>query len=101
LLVQGAEVCAYVPCPNFGRAEHNAGDPPAEGESMKTAHDLTEADVRRRALGYGCPTCGRAAGVRCAMLGADGTHTAAHRAPTNCHPERNMVAWRVMLRELV
>jgi predicted RNA-binding Zn-ribbon protein involved in translation (DUF1610 family) len=57
-----------------------------------TMHNTTEADIRRRALDYDCPTCGRAAGKRCAMLRADGTHTAGHRAPTNCHAERNSVA---------
>jgi hypothetical protein len=68
---------------------------------MRTVYDITEADVRSRALDYDCPTCGRAAGKRCAMLRrADGKHTAAHRAPTNCHAERNSPAWREMLREI-
>ena len=66
---------------------------------MTTVPDVTEDDVRRRAFDYDCPRCGRAAGKRCAMVRADGSHTAGHRSPANCHHERVAVAWRAMLRE--
>ena len=58
-----------------------------------TTHHIADADVG--ALDHDCPTCGRRAGKRCAVLRrADGKPTSAHLAPTRCHPERNMAARR-------
>jgi hypothetical protein len=66
--------------------------------------NLTEADVRRRALDHDCPDCGAAAQVRCRILTPKGwsgkgrTKVDVRRRPCS---GRAQLAWREMLAEEV
>jgi hypothetical protein len=72
---------------------------------LMTVHDLTEADIYRRAVESACPDCGAAEGKRCRILTRTGganpgqpvnTKVDVRRKPC---PGRASVAWRALLAE--
>lgn len=68
---------------------------------MKTAHQFSEASVRKHALEYQCPTCGAATGVRCRILTPNKTAPGRTKVDVMAkpHPGRTSLAWREMLLE--
>ena len=66
---------------------------------MTTLHHITEADLRRRALDFACPTCGAEAKVRCRFVSK--TTTGSTKVDVRRRPcdERVTLAWRATLRE--
>ena len=74
--------------------------PKGDDVTQQTIHDLTEADVRGRAIDPPCPDCGAKAGVRCRLI----TRTHHGRTKVDVRPRpcdgRVTLAWRQLLREM-
>jgi hypothetical protein len=59
-------------------------------------HNITEADLRTRALDLDCPKCGAHATIRCLILRPNATNTKLTTVDVRARPcdERVTLAWR-------